>query len=107
MGAGCDPSGNTVPVQVLGFTQEGQRDMVRKWSNPSPAAGRAPVTKPNGTRPVRGAQCGDQRWPFKVPEDGGMHQHPLEMVPHPLPVPAETMLGLELKIVLAAAESKV
>ncbi|NXP13423.1 ETV5 protein, partial [Thinocorus orbignyianus] len=47
-GAGCDPSGSTVPVQGLGFTQEGQRDTARKWSNPSLAAGRAPVTEPNG-----------------------------------------------------------
>lgn len=51
-GAGCDPLGSTVPARGLGFIQEGQRDMARKWSNPSPAAGRARVTKPNGARPA-------------------------------------------------------
>lgn len=51
-GAGLDPAGTAVPARGLGFTQEGQRDTARKWSNPSPAAGRAPVTKPNGARPA-------------------------------------------------------
>lgn len=51
-GFGCDPLGSAVPAWGLGFTQEGQRDTARKWSNPSPAAGRALVTKPNGTRPA-------------------------------------------------------
>lgn len=51
-GAGLDPAGTAVPARGLGFTQEGQRDTARKWSNPSPAAGGAPVTKPNGARPA-------------------------------------------------------
>ena len=42
----------------------------------------------------RGAGHGDQRSPFKVPEDEGMRQHPLDVVPYP-PPPAETVLGLE------------
>lgn len=91
-GAGCDPLGSTVPAWGLGFIQEGQRDMARKWSNPSPAAGTAPVTKPNGARPAERSRHGDPRSPFKVPEDEGMWQHPLEMVPHPSP-PAETLLS--------------
>lgn len=92
-GAGCDPLGSTVPARGLGFIQEGQRDMARKWSNPSPAAGRARVTKANGAGPAERSRHGDPRSPFKVPEeDEGMWQHPLGMVPHPLP-PAETVLS--------------
>lgn len=51
-GAGCNPLGSTMPAQSLDFTQEGQTDTTRKWSNPSPAAGRALVTETNGTRPA-------------------------------------------------------
>lgn len=91
-GAGCDPCGCTVPTRGLGFIQEGQRDMARKWSNPSPAAGRARVTKPNGARPAERSRHGDPRSPFKVPEDEGMWQHPLEMVPQPS-APAEAVLS--------------
>lgn len=52
-GTGCDPSGSAIPARGLGFTQEGQGDAGRKWSNPSPSAGRDLVTKPSGAQRLR------------------------------------------------------
>lgn len=82
-GAGRDPSGSTIPARGLGFTQEGQGDAGRKWSNPSPSAGGDLVTKPNGARRPRKDRARGDRLSRCWAGQGTRQQHPLGMVPYP------------------------
>lgn len=101
-GAGRDPSGSAIPSRGLGFTQEGQGDAGRKWSNPSPSAGGDLVTKPNGVRRPRKDRARGDRLSRCWAGQGTRQQHPLGMVPYP--VVAQSLGGghrcLWLKIVL-------
>lgn len=82
-GAGRDPSGSAIPARGLGFTQEGQGDAGRKWSNPSPSAGGDLVTKPNGARRPRKDRARGDRLSRCWAGQGTRQQHPLGMVPYP------------------------
>lgn len=61
-GRGTRLGNGVIPARQLGGLQL-QSQMVQGWQ--------------------RRAGSGDQRSPFKVPEDEGIWQHPLEMVPYP------------------------